>query len=92
LTVDDPAVRVVSVKAVENLAVQLRAADMVRLPSLQSESPLQLVNVEPLAAVPVSVTVTPVVKYALHVDPQSIPDGLVVTVPEPDPVFVIVIV
>jgi hypothetical protein len=38
------------------VAVQLRAADMVTLPSLQSASPLQPLKIEPEAGVAVSVT------------------------------------
>jgi hypothetical protein len=42
-----------------NVAVQLRAAVMVTLPSVQSASPVQPPKVEPLAGVAVKVTTVP---------------------------------
>ena len=42
-------------------------------------------NVEPLFGTAVRVTMAPLVKLALHVAPQSIPAGLLVTVPLPVP-------
>jgi hypothetical protein len=76
--------------AVLNVAVQLRAADIVRLPSLQSASPVQPENAEPAEGVAVSATVSPAAKGALHVAPQLIPAGLLVTVPLPVPAFAMV--
>jgi len=52
--------------------------------------PLQPVNVEPEAAVAVSVTAVPCVNAAAQVEPQLIPTGELVTVPLPVPAFVTV--
>jgi hypothetical protein len=52
--------------------------------------PLNPVNVEPVAAVADSVTLLPPSTISLHVEPQSIPAGVLVTVPEPVPAFVTV--
>jgi len=55
----------------------------------QVEVPLQApdhpVNVEPAAGAAVSVTTVPLLNPALHVAPQLIPDGLLVTTPVPVP-------
>ena len=48
-------------------------------------SPLQPVNVEPVAVVAVRVTTVPESKIYSQVAPQSMPGGLLVTVPEPVP-------
>jgi len=53
-------------------------------------APLQPLNTDPLAGVAVSVTDVPLANDALHVAPQLIPTGLLVTVPLPLPVFVTV--
>jgi hypothetical protein len=50
--------------------------------------PLHPVNVEPSAGLAISVTCVPLAKLAEHVDPQLIPDGLLVTVPDPVPALV----
>ena len=47
--------------------------------------PDQPTNSDPLPAVAVSVTDEPSANCAEHVDPQSIPTGLEVTVPDPVP-------
>jgi hypothetical protein len=47
--------------------------------------PDQPANVEPLFAIAVSVTDAPLLNDALHVVPQLIPEGLLVTVPKPVP-------
>ena len=47
--------------------------------------PDQPVNVDPASAEAVRVTLVPDVKYALHVWPQLIPGGVLVTVPLPVP-------
>ena len=52
------------------------------------QSPVQPAKVEPVAAVAVRVTLLPYEKLAPHVPPQSIPAGLLVTVPDPVPAFV----
>jgi hypothetical protein len=51
---------------------------------------LQPSNVEPADGVAVNVTVVPLMKVELHVTPQSIPAGLLVTVPSPAPALVTV--
>src|SRR5438093_11251646 len=53
-------------------------------------APLQPLNTDPLAGVAVSVTDVPLANDALHVAPQLIPTGLLVTVPLPLPAFVTV--
>ncbi|UWZ83054.1 hypothetical protein MOP44_21095 [Occallatibacter riparius] len=53
--------------------------------SLPVQAPDHPAKVEPAAAVAVSVTDVPVGKLAEHVDPQLIPEGLLVTVPVPAP-------
>src|SRR5207247_6746272 len=52
--------------------------------------PLQPVKVEPAAGVAVSVTAVPLAKLAVHVAPQVIPAGELVTVPLPVPAGVTV--
>jgi hypothetical protein len=47
-------------------------------------------NVEPVLGAAVSVTEVPVAKVALHVDPQLMPAGLLLTIPAPLPALVIV--
>ena len=49
------------------------------------QAPDQPANVEPEAAVAVSVTCVPLGKVSLHVDPQLMPVGALVTVPVPLP-------
>jgi hypothetical protein len=48
------------------------------------------VNVDPEAGLSLNVTTAPEAKPAEQVAPQSIPDGLLVTVPDPVPDFVTV--
>jgi hypothetical protein len=52
--------------------------------------PLQPPNVDPADAVAVNVTVVPLMKVEPQVAPQSIPAGLLVTVPSPTPALVTV--
>jgi hypothetical protein len=89
-----PAFAIVSVwggvTSTVNVAVQLRFADIVTLPSLQSASPDQPANVDPPAAVAVNAITCPTVKSALHVAPQLMPAGLDATVPLPAPTLAIV--
>src|SRR5215471_5897565 len=68
-----------------NRATQLSAVVIVTLPSRQSASPLQPPNVDPGAGVAVSVKTCPGVNVVVHVVPQSIPVGLLDTVPLPVP-------
>lgn len=49
--------------------------------------PLQPANVAPPVGVALRVTELPLVKLALHVPPQSMPDGVLLTVPLPPPDF-----
>jgi hypothetical protein len=49
--------------------------------------PLQPENVEPVAAVAVRVTGVPPGKAPEQVAPQMIPDGVLITVPLPGPIF-----
>jgi hypothetical protein len=69
-----------------NVAVTLRACDMltVQVPA-REQAPDQPANVEPGAALAVSVTLVPEMNVALQVPPQSIPAGPLVTVPLPVP-------
>jgi hypothetical protein len=54
------------------------------------QAPDQPANVEVVFEAAVSVTTVPLVKLALHVAPQLIPAGLLVTVPAPVPAFLTV--
>ena len=49
------------------------------------QAPDQPVNVEVAFGTAVSVTMVPLVKLALHIAPQLIPAGLLMTVPAPVP-------
>jgi len=49
------------------------------------QPPVHPANVDPVDGAAVSVTLVPLVKFALHVAPQLIPAGLLVTVPVPVP-------
>jgi hypothetical protein len=71
-----------------NVAVQLRAADIVTLPSVQSASPDHPPKLAPARGVAVSATTCPEANDALQVTPQLMPAGLLVTVPLPVPIFV----
>src|SRR2546426_3524880 len=53
-------------------------------------APLQPANTDPLAGAAVKVTCVPLTNAALHVTPQSMPAGLLLTVPMPLPVLVTV--
>ena len=72
-----------------NVAVTLRAAviDSVH-PAVPVQLPPQPANVEPLAAVAVSVTFVLLAKLAVQLLPQLMPDGDEVTVPLPVPALV----
>ncbi len=76
---------------VVKVAVTARAAVMARLQvPVPVQAPLQPPKVEPLAAAAVRVTVVPLSKLALQVEPQLTPVGEEVTVPLPVPVLVTV--
>lgn len=86
----NPAFLTVSVLSLSNTAVAERSVLMVRLQvPVPEQSPNQPVKEEPAAGLAVSVTGA-AAKGDEHVDPQLIPAGLVVTVPDPDPAFVTV--
>ena len=74
-----------------NVAVTAASAFMV---TLHAPVPLQLpdhpANVDPEFGAALSVTAAPFVKFALHVDPQLMPAGLLVTVPAPAPALLTV--
>ena len=70
-----------------NVAVTDRFTSITTEQSAPLQSPVQPAKVDPGAAVAVKVTELPVGKLALHVPPQSIPLGALVTVPDPDPLF-----
>jgi hypothetical protein len=70
----------VNVAVTEVLAVRFTAHVPVPV-----HAPDQPVNVEPVLAVAVSVTGVALAKLALHVVPQLMPEGLLVTVPVPVP-------
>jgi hypothetical protein len=53
-------------------------------------APLQPAKVAPLPGVAINVTTVPLAKFAVHVVPQLMPDGLLVTVPLPVPASVTV--
>src|SRR5439155_17705921 len=70
-----------------NVAVTVVAAVgvTVQVPVPEQPPPLQPSNVDPLAALAVSVTPVPLGYDAAHVAPQSIPAGAEVTAPAPVP-------
>ncbi len=69
-----------------NVAVTALAADMVTLHvPVPVQAPLHPAKVDPAAAVSVSVTTVPLLKFALQVLGQLIPAGLLLTVPVPVP-------
>ncbi len=75
----------VLVVAVKVAVTERAAVIVVTHEPLPTQAPLQLVNVEPEAGVAVSVTLVPLVKLALHVEPHWMPDGFDATVPLPVP-------
>ena len=69
-----------------NVAVAVAAAFRARVHvDVPLQAPDQPANVEPDAAVAVSLTDVPLANLALQVVPQLMPDGLLVTVPVPVP-------
>jgi hypothetical protein len=72
--------------AVLNVAVTEALADAIRLHvPVPLQAPDQPANVEPAFGVAVSVTAVPAAKLALHVCPQLMPAGVLLTVPPPVP-------
>src|SRR4051794_16787758 len=74
-----------SVKVAETVCAALIATWQVDVPV---QSPPQPENVEPVAGTAIRVTAAPWAKLAEHAAPQSIPAGLLVTLPAPSPAFV----
>src|SRR5207244_4111949 len=72
----------VTVVAAESVSTQA--------PVPEHPPPLQPLKVEPAAGVAVSVTAVPLAKLAVHVAPQVIPTGELVTVPLPVPALLTV--
>lgn len=56
---------------------------IVQVAPAAASHPTQAVKLAPAFGVPVSVTVPPLLKLALHVAPQSMPAGIELTVPPP---------
>ena len=69
------------------VAVTVLAPEMatVQVPDVLEQAPLQPANREPGEGVAVKVTLVPIAKVAAQVEPQSIPDGVLVTLPLPSP-------
>src|SRR5216117_4037851 len=82
-----PALETVSVKVGVKVAVTVVAAETVTThdPVPEHPPPFQPLKVEPAAGAAVSVTAVPLAKLAVHVAPQLIPAGALVTVPLPAP-------
>src|SRR5438094_943514 len=88
-----PALQTVRTKVCDaKVAVTVVAAETVttHVPVPEQPPPLQPLKVEPAAGVAVSVTTVPLAKLAVHVAPQVIPAGALVTVPLPVPAWVTV--
>src|SRR5437667_5568961 len=87
-----PAGVTVNTKVGAKVAVTVVAAESVIMhePVPEHPPPLQPVKVEPAAGVAVSVTTVPLAKLAVHVAPQVIPTGELVTVPLPVPALLTV--
>src|SRR5207249_736759 len=95
VTVPLPVPAVLTVRAkvgTAKVAVTVVAAQSVTVhgPVPEQPPPLQPLKVEPAAGVAVSVTAVPLAKLAVHVAPQVIPAGALVTVPLPVPAGVTV--
>jgi len=95
VTVPAPPPVLVTVR-VEGTALNVAVTDLlalittVHVPVPLHPLPLQPPKVDPDAGAAVNVTVVPDEKGKLHVVPQSIPAGLLVTVPSPTPALVTV--
>src|SRR3989338_10612404 len=72
------------------VAVQVLSAPIVTTPSPQSALPDQPEKMKPESGVAVKVTEEPEEKEAEHVEPQLMPEGLEVIMPEPVPPLVTV--
>ena len=92
VTVPAPAPALLTVRVKDgtvNVAVTVVPAFSVtvQVPVPEQPPPLQPVKVEPAAGVAVRVTAVPPAYAAMHVAPQEMPAGLLVTVPIPEPVL-----
>jgi hypothetical protein len=67
------------------VAIQFFEASSITWPSEQSAFPDQPLNVEPEAGEAISVTEVPGLHCSEQILPQLMPEGLLVTVPEPVP-------
>src|SRR5438034_783031 len=87
-----PALETVSVKVGVKVAVTVVAAETVTThdPVPEHPPPFQPLKVEPAAGAAVSVTAVPLAKLAVHVAPQAMPAGELLTVPLPVPAGVTV--
>src|SRR5436309_2671942 len=88
-----PALETVRTKVCDaKVAVTVVAAETVttHVPVPEQPPPLQPVKVEPAAGVALRVTAVPLAKLAVHVTPQLIPTGALVTVPLPVPALLTV--
>jgi hypothetical protein len=75
--------------ATENIAPTVVSLARVRLHSAAPEhAPVHPVKVEPPLGFAVSVTDVPLAKLAMHVSPQLMPAGALVTAPVPPPELV----
>ena len=75
-----------------NVAVAVAAAFRARVhvDDVPLQAPDQPANFEPDLAVAVSLTDVPLANLSLHVEPQLMPDGPLVMVPEPVPALLTV--
>ena len=80
----------VGAAAIVKIALTVLSLSIVRVQVVPVHAPLQLVNVAPWLGVAVSTTRSASEYRAVHVAPQSIPDGFELTVPVPLPDFVTV--
>lgn len=80
VTVSVADVGLLKVAVTEEFALRVRTHEPVPL-----HAPDQPAKVIPVVGVAVSVTTVPVVNVALHIAPQSMPLGLLLTVPVPVP-------
>lgn len=78
--------------AAAKFAVTYLAAVMltVQVPLVLAQAPPQPVKLLPDAGVAVSVTLVPLLKFALQVVPQEMPEGILLTVPMPVPFLLMV--
>ena len=83
-------VKPVIVGTIAKVAVQVLSALTGTTPSAQSASPVQPAKTDPAPGIVLRVTIVPSMKDRVQAVPQSIPKGVLFTVPVPLPVFVTV--